>query len=520
MRVLNLMPVWAYDNRTGRLWDGNWGKSGSPYAIRDFERFEPTLGDADDFRHLVDTAHGLEMRVLCDFVAQGCAVDARYVAEHPEWFCRDPDGNLVSSHGWTDTYSFDWANPDYQEFMVGWALRLVRDFGIDGYRVDAPNGKEPNWDRRLARHASTTSLGCLSLLDRLQRELKALRPDTVLLCELYGPLYVQQHDYAYDYLAHFAWMNAALGRLTPAELGEWLAQHRAILPPDSVRVAFTETHDTRDINPLADGLRGSRISRLVLAGLVLTNFVPMIWSGQEDRPADRAFLRQLLAVRRSYAALRYGALHLNAVRSADPRVFGALRHHEYQRVVGLLNLSAHKRSFELFIPTDLLGMGEGSYHLYDTLAERVVDEDGRREWQREEFWQITLTLDAWTPYLLDIRPGPAPEVVIAEPAPEPAPNLAPAEPAALTSDPAPEAAPDLAPAEMPALEPAPAEPAALTSDSTPEAAPAEVAAPDLAPAEVAALEPAPDLAPAESAAPPEQPALLTLTAPAKRRKKN
>ncbi|NIS78788.1 MAG: hypothetical protein GTO14_00825, partial [Anaerolineales bacterium] len=128
--VLYLMPVMTFDNRSGVAWDENWIGSGSPYAMKDFEAFEPTLGSEKDFTALIKEAHNQGMKVLMDFVTQGCAIDARYVHEHPEWFSRDEGGNLVSSHGWLDTYSFDWANPEFQAYMLDWALRFVRTYGI------------------------------------------------------------------------------------------------------------------------------------------------------------------------------------------------------------------------------------------------------------------------------------------------------------------------------------------------------------------------------------------------------
>ena len=408
IRVLYLMPVWEFDNRTGRMWDGNWQASGSPYAMRDFTAFDHTLGTAEDFRSMVDAAHAQGLKVLCDFVPQGCATDARYVSEHPDWFCRDEADNLVSSHGWTDTYSFDWANPAYQAFMLDWAMRLVREYGIDGYRIDAPHGKEPNWDRRIHYHASATSLGCLPMLDRMQHALKTHTADAVMLCELYGPLYVQQHDYSYDYLAHYAFFNTALGRITPAELGAWLHDHWAVLPPGAIRVAFSETHDTRDVNPLADGLRGSRLNRLVMGGLVLCNFLPMIWHGMEHHAADRLFLTQLLRVHRDYLALRHGALHFQAVQCPAPELFAAVRRYAHQCVLGLLNFSAHTRTFVITVATEQLGLHAESYHLVDMLDEQVVSEAGQTTWRRDELQQCSLTLTPWQIQLLDLRPGAAP----------------------------------------------------------------------------------------------------------------
>ena len=400
--VLYLMPIWEYDNRKDRLWDLNWKASGSPYAMRDFERFAPSLGTPEDFRHLVDEAHRLDMRILLDFVAQGCALDARYVTEHPEWMARNESDNLVSSHGWIDTYSFDWANPQFHDYMLGWALELVREYSIDGYRVDAPHGKEPNWDRTIPYHASYTSLGVIRLLERLQRGLKEINPQAALLCELYGPIYVKSHDFCYDYLPHHMIHYLAIGKLSPWELGEWLGDHRACLPEGAVRVCFTETHDTRDTTALAMALRGSLVHQAEAALLVLAGFVPMVWSGEEDGLEE--FYAWLLQVRSTNPALMQGDCVYNAVSCNDPQVFNLIRCSEEQTIVGLINFSPHKKTFTLGLPISVLGIGpRDSYELVELLAGVEWDEEGRRFWRGSDLQDFVLTLEPYRPYFFELR---------------------------------------------------------------------------------------------------------------------
>ena len=108
-------------------------------------------------------------------------------------------------------------------------------------------------------------------------------------------------------------IHMALDRVLPAELGEWLEDHARALPAGAVRACFVESHHTRLTNPLADGLRGSRISRMLLAGMVLCGFVPLIRSGQEQD--ERPFLERLLRARAASPALRYGTPRYNACRA-------------------------------------------------------------------------------------------------------------------------------------------------------------------------------------------------------------
>jgi len=413
INTLYLMPIWAYDNRNGQIWDENWTGSGSPYAIRDFEQFEPTLGTGEDFRHLVNEAHRYGMRLLLDFVAQGCALDARYVSEHPEWFCRDEAGNLVSSHGWIDTYSCEWANADYHEYMLGWSLRLLREYGFDGYRVDAPHGKEPNWDRCIPYHASATNLGVLRLLERLQKGVKEINPEAVLLCELFGPVFVKSHDMAYDYLPCVQTYQLLQQRLTPWEWSEWMRDHFASLPEGAVRVCFTETHDTRGFQPPAYGWRGSQLSRAGFAALVLVGFVPMIWSGQERGQED--FYRRLLRARRESAALLRGETLFNAVGCDNEWVLSVIRRHGNEVVWGVISLWPEKRTHRFEFPVAELGLDlQARYRLHDLIGgpvSRVANptharvanpthwsEYGQTVWTGEELANCALTPEPFVPY--------------------------------------------------------------------------------------------------------------------------
>lgn len=410
--VLYLMPVMEFDNRNLQTWDENWLAGGSPYAIKDFERLEPTLGTEADLRHLVDVAHVLGMRVLMDFVPGHCARDARYLTLHPDWFCRDEAGNVVYSHDWIDTQSFDWANPDYQDYMLSWSLRLVREWGIDGYRVDAPHGKEPNWDRDLPYHASATNLGAVLLLERLQKGLKAIKKDGALLCELFGPIFTYSHDIACDYYPMVMAYEMLEGRLTPREFGHWLSDYWRVMPPGAVRVCFTETHDTREFHPPAYALRGSAGERALFGILVMAGFVPMIWCGQEKGLED--FYRGMLSARRRSAALRQGDFFFNAVAcqeavtergyNAHDWVFCLPRKHGDKVVWGVASLWPEKTSFVFNLPTVELGLDPNAgYRLIDLVTGTEFGEYGRVTWTGADLGQVVLTPEPFRPYLLDFR---------------------------------------------------------------------------------------------------------------------
>lgn len=334
------------------------------YTLINLEQIDPRLGDAADARSLVAHAHGLGMRVLLDLALQGCAAESPHLSAHPEWFVRDEAGAFVvgapagapapSYHPGVAArpgcYHFDWHHPGLQRYMLDWSRRQIADLGLDGFRAVAPYSPALSWSRRAPAAAGDGVL--------LPGELLAqLRSEVDLLGTLPGPAYAGLVDGVYDYLAHHMFIHMALRRVTPVELGLYLGDARLAQPPRPARIGFVESHDTCDLNPLADGLRGSRISRMLLAGLALCGYTPSLWSGQER--GDVTFLRTLLRLWRNEPTLRHGAARYGTIACDAPDVFMVLREHAGRRLLGLLNSGPHRRGATLSVPPlarDILGV--------------------------------------------------------------------------------------------------------------------------------------------------------------------
>ncbi len=249
----------------------------------------------------------------------------------------------------------------------------------------------------------------------MRQALRQINPQAALLCELYGPLFPTNHDFAYDYLAHLMFFHAGLGVLSPYELGEWLEDHFLALPKGSIRVCFTETHDTRDVNPIADAVRGSRLARLLLTGMVGCGFVPMLWTGQEV--GQEAWLKQLFSIRANYPILSHGKQLFNVMPCDVPSVWSILRVWHEERLAVVLNMGPHRRTATLSMPVDRMNnMAEGEYHLFDLVREQVLEYAGRRTWRRDDLLNLSLILEPFDSLMLHIRAGaaPAPELATAE----------------------------------------------------------------------------------------------------------
>ncbi len=123
---IELMPVCEHP------YDGSWG-----YQITGF--FAPTsrFGTPDDFREFVDELHQADIGIFVDWVPAHFATDDYGLSRF--------DGTALYEHedmrrrfqpDW-GTYAFNYARNEVRNFLIASALFWVKEFHIDGLRVDA-----------------------------------------------------------------------------------------------------------------------------------------------------------------------------------------------------------------------------------------------------------------------------------------------------------------------------------------------------------------------------------------------
>jgi starch synthase (maltosyl-transferring) len=129
---------------------------GVPYAIGNrnlncpngggHKDVEPSLGTLEDFVWLEKEIRERGMEIALDF-AINCSPDHPYVAEHPEWFYKRPDGTIKYAENppkkYEDIYPLNFRCSNWQELwdemtsiILFWTERGVRTF-----RVDNPHTK-------------------------------------------------------------------------------------------------------------------------------------------------------------------------------------------------------------------------------------------------------------------------------------------------------------------------------------------------------------------------------------------
>lgn len=398
--ALCLLPVWSFPNPSGEPWNENWD-AGNPYVLCDFEQLDSTLGTAADLRALCDAAHVRGIRVVVDLPMIGCAPASRHVCEHPEWFCRDDDDAFIELAEEPGVYFFDWAEPTLHGYWHDQAVAQAREYGLDGYRLVSSRHRVANWMRQANQRAHAGPSEVFQLAERICNDLRASNPDAAVIVSLAGPTAAASADLIVHELAHHHMMHAVLNRVAPSELGMWLEDAQAMQVNAVPRAAFVESYHTWLTNPLVDGLRGSLVSRIALAGLVFCGFVPMLRAGQEE--CDRDYLGSLLAARANHAVLRHGTTRYNSIPCDDPQVFAVLRSLDAVHFIGLLKIGARKRTTIFSLPVDQLGLEDGQYALFDVLRGQWIGEHDHYQWNRDELLSFQLTLEPFEAYGLVIE---------------------------------------------------------------------------------------------------------------------
>jgi cyclomaltodextrinase len=326
------------------------------YEVTDYFDLRAEYGTKEDFRALVEAAHGRGIRVLMDFVPNHTSIEHPYARDaaangeastYWDYYDRDSGGNLTHYFNWSHLPNLNYDNPEVARFMMEAFSYWVREFDVDGFRVDAVWGikeRNPEW------------------LSAYLAEMNRIKPDSLLIAEASArdDFYFEQgFDAAYDWtdeLGQWAWGDA-LGGIAP--IGEAmidvLTDGGQGYHEDALVMRFLNNNDTgqRFINSY-----GVDFYRTALAMLLTLPGLPCLYTGDEvgaeyqpydqsgaidwtDRPGLRDDTRKLIALRRGRPALHSREWLPLTVEPATP-LFAYLRTDAdgAEPVVVLLNFSA------------------------------------------------------------------------------------------------------------------------------------------------------------------------------------
>ena len=292
----------------------------SPYWPMDYYRFADGLGDGAQYRTLVAKAHALGLRVWQDLVPHGGAPTAVHNQAHPEFMLLREDGTHLNY--WLN----DFAWPGWQRYIADVASHYVREYGIDGYRVDACFGsKEFNWNPTIpyARASLATMHGGLEMLRGIRTAVRQNNPQYgSILGEVESARHEEVTDAVYDFGFCYnlcrQWNALDAGPYVSA-LQDYLEEQKLAEPRGAMRLRHVESHDSLR----AQGWYGVRGMRAMYALSAWIDGIPMIYQGMED--GHGFALAEINRIRRERPELARGEAFYRAVRCDAPGVFTCLR---------------------------------------------------------------------------------------------------------------------------------------------------------------------------------------------------
>ncbi len=350
--------------------------SNHKYDVVDYYNVDPHFGGNEALAELVGELHRRGMRLILDGVFNHCGEAHPFFwdvlrrgrsSPYWDWFTirgdrvvQEPYPNYTCWAGVRSLPEWNHANPAVREYLLSVASYWIREYGIDGWRLDAVEHMPPDFVREI------------------RVAVKGANPEAYVLGEVMG--------YAAAWFKHGALDGAMNYRLWEAlvyfiardswDAPQFVAHLKGLwgsYPQGNAFASYnlTGSHDKPRIMTLCGGDR--RKVALVVATIFALPGAPAVYYGDEiglqggeDPDCRRCFpwdhsrwdtelrglFRMLIRLRREEPALRHGDLRFGEARG---RVFSLVREGPDARILFFLNAGEEEARFPLSRPAlDLL----------------------------------------------------------------------------------------------------------------------------------------------------------------------
>lgn len=321
----------------------------SPYCVRDYKGVNPEFGTLEDFKYVIAECHKRGMAVIMDWVANHSSWDNQWLADNPEWYTHDENGEIISPKGtnWLDVADFNFDNAEMRLAMIDAMKWWVTEAGIDGFRCDAADFVPFDFWKQ-----------CVDSLRAIPGH------KLLMLAEGARKDHFQagfEMDYAWGYMATLRRIFNGRGKTPVSALFEADAKEYEGIPEGCVKLRFTTNHDETDkMSPVREfhGERGSMaafVATVFIRGGALVyssqeiaypgrinffHYVPMDW---QSRPEIYKEYIDLLGIYKAHPAIRKGSL----TPYPDDDILVFEREHEGDRVLVLVNLTQEREAVDV-----------------------------------------------------------------------------------------------------------------------------------------------------------------------------
>lgn len=257
--------------------------SNHKYDISDYYQVDPQFGSNEDLRELVQTAHEKGMRVILDAVFNHCSEELKEFQDvlkkgrdsaYFDWFVIKGDrisadrDNYETFAACTYMPKLNTSNPEVCRFLIDIGTYYIREYEIDGWRLDVSDEISHSFWRRF------------------RDEIKALNPDAAIIGENWHDAANYLRGDQYDSIMNYAFTKACLDYFATgtknAEQFAWKLNEILVRNTGTVNRMMLNLLDSHDTHRIYKEVGKNRFKVKAALGLLyLFPGVPCIFYGTE-----------------------------------------------------------------------------------------------------------------------------------------------------------------------------------------------------------------------------------------------
>jgi glycosidase len=347
LEIIWIMPVNPIGEKDRK------GKLGSYYSVKDYKAINPEFGNMDNFKHLVNTIHDLDLKVIIDWVPNHTSWDNQLLKNHPEYYLKDSAGKFVSPFDWTDVVRLDYRNPATRKYMTETMQWWLKETNIDGFRCDVA-------------HMIPTDYW-----DELRPELEKIKPVFMLAEADIPEQQIKGFDMSYDWKFHHIMNDIAKGKKNANAIMKHFNWVDSVYPGNAYLMQFTSNHDENSWSGTEYERLGKGAQTFAVLAATVRDML-LIYNGQESAFNRRlkffekdstdwgnyglgSFYQTLIDLKKRNKAIwngEEGGSILRIPTNRDTSVFAFVRGKENQKILVICNLSP--KTFDLKLSSEAL----------------------------------------------------------------------------------------------------------------------------------------------------------------------